>query len=658
MAVIRGHPERLEDYTGRTRARVAQSHLPLGDYQQALTAFNAAPNDLGGGLPDRAGVIGAHLDALSRLDRQPAAFAWALRELDAGWGYPRYDGTLATSFTDLFDALAAARADDPLASDAAVTRRALRSLADRYARRLDALAVEEAYPSQWDPASAEQTGELAAVFEQLALTSHRHPELADLVVARLGARGVHEVLNGLRVHAESWRFSDTAGTSDTPSPYRVMTAHLANTLRIAARDGGVDQRLLDDVTAADAPGDPLNVALLLAAPNATWPDRFLQPAVRTVFDAYTAWPVSHLDRLAGELFDGDARQGALHALARNPAAAWDLLGDEAIRDEVLFGTYNDEGAAAGAVLRAGLHDHVAASADPRLLAAARERFDTIAHLVYDEDEAGWAIFGRGDQLTTGAREGLAWAMLPHLHSMTRHLAEHDTSDERTHWQRTLAKVLADETAASVVARGYGVYLAAQYAQGARNAGQTPGGEADKARMFIVPAADVGELAVLIIDAEGTAVGEHAARSAFFIAAGEAAAKTAAGVGIAASPLTVGTSIAVGGGASFVIGQLVDQIPVQEYDARSAAGEHRDAYLLTAVRVIAADDTLAEHVGISPGNRATLADDAFIDAYLRGDKGAEDEYKEILDAQRGALRRWATDIRNATMGPFITRVGGG
>ena len=82
MGVTRGDPARLENCTREGLARVAWSRDVLADYQDAVTAFNAQPNDLGLALPDRTDQISANLDDLALLDEQPARFAEALRDAD------------------------------------------------------------------------------------------------------------------------------------------------------------------------------------------------------------------------------------------------------------------------------------------------------------------------------------------------------------------------------------------------------------------------------------------------------------------------------------------------------------------------------------------------------------------------------------------------
>jgi len=118
---VRGDPSRLEAYTEATEPAVRASGVAVDDYDDAVDAFlTAGPNDLGtGGVLDRSPVVHLTLAALGRLDALPAAFAFALRELDA-------DGAVrVTTNLELFDALVAARIASPNTKSGALVRQVL-----------------------------------------------------------------------------------------------------------------------------------------------------------------------------------------------------------------------------------------------------------------------------------------------------------------------------------------------------------------------------------------------------------------------------------------------------------------------------------------------------------------------------------------------------
>jgi hypothetical protein len=639
MSTISGDPRRLEAYTEDTQPLIPPVQRAVGAYRGALRAFHAAPNDLGTTVVDRGDRVAERLRALRDLDGKPAAFAWALRQLDRRISF---SGRLATGRLDLFDELVAARLALPHGDDDRVHEQALAALADAHAARLAELAMADGSTSQWDPAMVAESPELLALFTDIALTAHANPAFADLLVERLGAEGVHGVVNFLSVGATAWNLSGdpTAGAN----PFRTMLASFAGTLQVAARDGGVDQAVLDALLDPDTPGaTPLNIALILAGPRTgTWSTRFLEPAALVVFDAHQRVPASHLDTLALLTFDGDMRQGALQAVARNPEAAWALLDVPRFRDEVLFGVFNDRGALAGDVVRVALHDHVAEGGAS--LEAARARLDEIARLVYDQDNKGWAIFGRGDQLNGGVREGLAWAFLPHMDGVARDLTTHAlVRDERAHMERLLAKVMGDDAGSAVLSSGFGVYLHAQLSDGVVRMADGQGTDA-----FVLPGQDIGALAVLFLDAEGTAH-DDADSSAFIRDALGASAQVGGRLLIAATPLTGGTSTIVGGGLSFVIGEVVSGMPVSEHDRRGGVFAHREAVQLAALQAIAANDEMAARYGLPDELRDRLRDDAYLEALLRDPAErralwADPELEELLSA--------VIAIENATMQPFI------
>lgn len=86
MIRVQGVPELLDAYSDDTLSMLDRVRSALGDCREAVAAFNAAePNDLGGRVADGSVDLLDVVDALEVLDRIPAAFAAALRELDAGY---------------------------------------------------------------------------------------------------------------------------------------------------------------------------------------------------------------------------------------------------------------------------------------------------------------------------------------------------------------------------------------------------------------------------------------------------------------------------------------------------------------------------------------------------------------------------------------------
>lgn len=83
---VQGVPELLDAYSDDTLPVLDRVRSALGDYREAVAVFNAAePNDLGVRVADGSVDLLGVVDAIEVLDRIPAAFAAALRELDAGY---------------------------------------------------------------------------------------------------------------------------------------------------------------------------------------------------------------------------------------------------------------------------------------------------------------------------------------------------------------------------------------------------------------------------------------------------------------------------------------------------------------------------------------------------------------------------------------------
>lgn len=122
--VIRGDPLLLEDFTERTTAAVARVRATVDDYRAAVQRLNAAATDLDPGVDDLSAAVTAELDDAEQLDRQAAAYAFALRAIDEFAFVPGFEGSLGFGpGSRLFDALMAARLEDPVSDDETLLRR-------------------------------------------------------------------------------------------------------------------------------------------------------------------------------------------------------------------------------------------------------------------------------------------------------------------------------------------------------------------------------------------------------------------------------------------------------------------------------------------------------------------------------------------------------
>lgn len=151
MTTVTGDPTSLEGYTADTALLVASMRDAVAGCQEAISRFNSAgPNHLGTTIPDLTPLIDADLDLLAQIDRAPAAFAFALRNLDT-LSFET-DPWLRTHLTseEWFDALSAAWLNDPLAPPDEL-------VAD--ARRLADTSVDLPWDQGWGPWASEKVSD-------------------------------------------------------------------------------------------------------------------------------------------------------------------------------------------------------------------------------------------------------------------------------------------------------------------------------------------------------------------------------------------------------------------------------------------------------------------------------------------------------------------
>lgn len=210
MAEVKGVPDLLEPYTDDTLPTLPPVRDALERYRAALAAFNAAePNDLGTTLDDRSPDLEATLDQLDVLDRIPAAFAAALRQLDTTFepGAAAPGATLAAQGGDQLNALIRDHiAPDPFAPDADRTEQLLRHFngtVDGLDEEAPALAPLQNASRHEDWRSAlGQFGRHGtnawianAEAERIANLSARYPRTSRVVIH--GARSATEAANAL-----------------------------------------------------------------------------------------------------------------------------------------------------------------------------------------------------------------------------------------------------------------------------------------------------------------------------------------------------------------------------------------------------------------------------------------------------------------------------
>jgi hypothetical protein len=109
-----GEVELLEEYTDRTLRVLPGLEEAIGSYRRALSEVLGCPSDLPIELSDHSAGATELVDLLTLIDQVPAAFAFALRELDDG--HLRIPGVLSAHNHQALAAVANARIDHPDAS--------------------------------------------------------------------------------------------------------------------------------------------------------------------------------------------------------------------------------------------------------------------------------------------------------------------------------------------------------------------------------------------------------------------------------------------------------------------------------------------------------------------------------------------------------------
>jgi hypothetical protein len=126
---IAGDPDRLEQYSSTTLPLIGPTHDDASTYGAAIADLDSAASTIPLFVPDYSAWIAAELGVIDSIDRRPAAFAFALRQLDHFVAETPRDRTyLYTNDSQLFDALVAARLAHPAASDAATYEMALNAV--------------------------------------------------------------------------------------------------------------------------------------------------------------------------------------------------------------------------------------------------------------------------------------------------------------------------------------------------------------------------------------------------------------------------------------------------------------------------------------------------------------------------------------------------
>jgi hypothetical protein len=303
---IKGDPDRLEQYTSMTLPTLAPAQADAADYGTLVAALNNAPSSMSFWVGNYSGWIGSELSAIERVDRRPAAFGFALRQLDRFVAdMPRDRRWLHTSDVELFDALVDARLAHPTDPDADIYRLALdaltgtpQELAGQVSSVLDQLN---------NSMSTEDVDEMAdelrrTLYSLMESNSYNTPPLTEVQIAErawlyLNARGDDHIVPAGLV-AELDRLTDLLGRRRFDSTYATAfyeslgpdnTALLPRAISLSSwsdhqRTSGHPSFDIDDALA------DVDSALATASPTLSnaWRDDLFATAVHddTVDDAF------------------------------------------------------------------------------------------------------------------------------------------------------------------------------------------------------------------------------------------------------------------------------------------------------------------------------------------------------------------------------------
>ena len=303
---ITGDPDRLEQYTSMTLPALAPARTDAVDCGSLLAALRNAPSSISFWVADYSGWIGNELSAIERVDRRPAAFGFALRQLDHFVvDMPRDRTWLGTSDVELFNALVDARLAHPTDPDADVYKLALDALTGTPQEL--AGQVESVLEQINGTMSTDDVEAMADELRQLLYSLHdgnvyrdpplTEPEIVQQAWVILNARGDDDIVPAATVQ-ELGRLTDLLGRRRFDPTYTTAfyqslgpdnTALLPRAIALSSwsdfqRTSGHPEFAIDNTLAN------VDSALATASPNLStaWRDGLFEHAVHdgTVDDAF------------------------------------------------------------------------------------------------------------------------------------------------------------------------------------------------------------------------------------------------------------------------------------------------------------------------------------------------------------------------------------
>lgn len=604
MSEVRAKPAELIGYHDDT----AGMSVDAAPYGAALTTYNnASPNNLGSpGLTNHLlSVIETKGDSAS-LGDDAANFGRALLELDnrhvdTSNGYPE---VTYTGDNDLLEVIAAAIARNQNAT-ADVREQAIREAEAAY--YVDQL---EEYSDPFDIDGGD-SAELAAVLALVEARAAEDPELAALVVVGLGPEDVNNLVHIIddMTFRANYGEGDVDGRADLFDPFSNIVASATSEM-----SSSESQALVDGLSP--------HALALLAASN-TWDER----AANQAFEGLAGYAqdfqfAGQMSALAYDIYGGDLFVAAADSLSAYPESVYEqLTSNNELLDDFVFNDLQDGGE--GGAGRDTIENFLNAGLTQYPLEAAANGDDDPLREV---ERILQGIVADPGGMNDGARRALAQVASLYAEDIAE-VAQNGSGWgelERDDLVDFYDELFESTRAQQVAARGLGAFIAVRFDEGAADVAGT--GAIDYANIdwtgFGSEAHDAGELSDLFTDALEQDGAKDAERASFWIGVGATATKAIAGAGIAAAPLSGGTSLVVGAGTAVAIGWIAGQIPVPSFDGEAAGMEAEQTIISTAAVALARHDLLdPSDFDSNPALLTELQSSGFQEALLRGDPDA-------------------------------------
>jgi len=455
--------------------------------------------------------------------------------------------------------------------------------------------------------------EMAAALGAVNAITFANPSAADQFVLALGPSGVDAVVDRMGVLA--WETDPIWIEQSLLSPFAALVWQ-------ATAPG----HLSDDQIARLADGLSLPTLARLMSSGARFDQRLLEPATGALWSA-NFFSLDN-DPLSAALFHDDYGVAAINGLLANPelAETW-LNGDQQFVEDIATSAFNDDGAAAGALLANVYYEQVLADLanDPTMQASLDASALALARLVPKSGFNG------------GASVALAQIATLHFDKIS-FTAEHGRNDadglpgvENDQLVPFYSELFDSAEAQEISAKGLGAFATVQFASAADEAEKS----SDIWTKFNSEAASVGALKNLFMGALGLDHEEDLAAYELWKGFGETVGMGLARAGISFAGATGGTSALLGVPAALAVGTLVNLPAEPSSDARGKEIQYDRVVTVAAARVLVDRPDLLERAitdagqAVNPNDVALLRDDQFIADVLSGDQVATKEFDSLV-----------------------------